>query len=98
MNSSSSRRISLLSSCMITAALGFAVPATAASPSDEVVQIPFPAGSACDFDLLVELRGGNQQHTKEFFDKNGNVVRSIHAGKGSALTFINESNGNHASR
>ena len=28
---------------------------------------------------------------KEFLDKNGNVVRSIYAGKCSALTFINES-------
>jgi hypothetical protein len=60
--------------------------ATAAEP-DQVIDLP--AGLACDdFDLRVEIRGGNQVF-KEFTDQNGNVVRTLSAGKGSALLFIN---------
>ena len=94
MNRVSRLKIRHLAACMLITAMGFpatavAAPATAASPPDAVLD--FPAGLACDFDLRLELRGGDQQHYKEFFDKDGNVVRSIYAGKGSALTFINAS-------
>jgi hypothetical protein len=82
-------RIGDVAACIVTAAMGFTVSAAAANPPDTVLD--FPAGTACDFDLRIELRGGDQQHYKEFLDKNGNVVRSILAGKGSALTFINAS-------
>jgi hypothetical protein len=49
---------------------------------------PFPAGQACNnFDLKVD--GFVVPEPKEFKDKNGNVVRTLVAGKGSALTFTN---------
>lgn len=70
----------------LTAVPGFGSPATAADPPDQVFDLP--AGVACDdFALRLESRGG--QDFKEFTDKNGNVVRSLRAGKGAALTFIN---------
>jgi hypothetical protein len=49
----------------------------------------FPAGTACSgFDLGVSGTGGNS-HVKTFYDANGNPVRTITAGTGSALTFTN---------
>jgi len=67
--------------------LGFGSPGTAADPPDLVIDLP--AGLACgDFDLRVEIRGGTQVF-KEFTDQNGNVVRKLSAGRGSALLFIN---------
>jgi hypothetical protein len=72
----------------LAAVLGSGSPATAA---DSTV-MDFPAGLACDFDLRVEIRGGSQV-VKEFVDKNGNVVRMLSAGKGSALSFTNLSTG-----
>jgi hypothetical protein len=76
---------------MMAAVLGFASPAIAADPPDFVLD--FPAGLACsDFDLQIEGRGGNQVF-REFTDKDGNVVRVLSAGTGSALVFINLSTG-----
>jgi hypothetical protein len=54
--------------------------------------ILFPAGIACNFELNVAFSGGNQVY-KEFRDKNGNLVRTLSAGKGSALTFTNTATG-----
>jgi hypothetical protein len=69
----------------VATVLGSGSPATAADPPDLVVDLP--AGVACnDFDLRVEIRG--IQVVKEFMDQNGNVVRTLSAGKGSALVFI----------
>jgi len=48
----------------------------------------FPAGNACEFDLQIDGSGGNQVQ-REFFDKNGNLVRTLSAGTGSALVFTN---------
>jgi hypothetical protein len=60
-------------------------PATAQGP-DFIV----PAGLACpDFNLGVSAVGGNL-HTKEFRDKDGNLVRIITAGKGVDLTYSNQ--------
>ncbi len=79
------RHVALL--LTVAAVLGSGSPATAADPPDQVIDLP--AGVACnDFDLRVEIRGGNQVF-KTFTDKNGNVVRTLSAGKGSALLFIN---------
>jgi hypothetical protein len=64
-------------------AVGTAAPATAQEPT-----LVLPAGLACEFELGINIEGGNQI-TKEFFDQNGNLVRVITAGKGSNLTFIN---------
>src|SRR4051812_6302093 len=47
-----------------------------------------PAGTACNFELRIDIVGATQVN-KEFLDKNGNVVRTLSAGKGSALTFTN---------
>jgi len=74
-----------LLACMVAAMLGYASNATAADPDFTVV---FPAGLACTFDLQVDGFGGHRTF-KEFRDKNGNVVRSLEAGTGSALTFTN---------
>jgi len=61
--------------------------AAAAAPPDAVIDLP--AGTACpDFSLRIEIRGGNKV-VKEFKDENGNVVRTLTAGKGSALSFMN---------
>jgi hypothetical protein len=79
--------MSVALSLTLAIVLGAGSPATAAEPPDAVVE--FPAGVACqDFDLRVEIRGGNQV-MKEFTDQNGNVVRTLAAGKGSALVFMN---------
>jgi len=48
----------------------------------------FPAGTACTFDLGVTGVGGNRQ-TMTFTDKDGNLVRVLSAGTGSALTLTN---------
>lgn len=70
-------------------ALGIAASAFAAPD----FTIDLPAGLACaDFDLRVEITGGAQVF-KEFMDKNGNTVRTLSAGKGSALNFINLNSG-----
>ena len=56
--------------------------------------IDLPAGIACaGFDLRIEISGTVQQN-KLFNDKNGNPVRFISVGKGSALTFTNLQSGN----
>lgn len=82
-------RIRCLLACMVVAMLGSATNATAADPDFTVV---FPAGTACTFDLQIDGFGGNRQF-KEFTDKNGNVVRSLDAGTGSALSFTNLATG-----
>ncbi len=69
--------------------VGGVVPATAAEP-DFVVDLP--AGTACGFDLRIEGEGGNTI-TRTFEDQNGNVVRVLETGTGSALTFTNLATG-----
>jgi hypothetical protein len=49
----------------------------------------FPAGSACEFDLQVDVSGSGNQVYREFFDKDGNLVRTLTAGTGFGLTFVN---------
>lgn len=89
---------SLLTVLAVVGAL--TVPASAAaappSPGPDIDDV-FPAGIACaDFDLRVTGGGGKRQlHT--FVDKNGNVVRLLETGTGSALTFTNEETGESVS-
>jgi len=71
----------------MTAALGLANAAFAAD-----FTLDFPAGSACTFELRIDGTGGNQVY-REFFDRNDNLVRSLTAGTGSALTFTNVGTG-----
>src|SRR4029450_10932774 len=47
-----------------------------------------PAGLPCAFDLGVEGTG-DKRIMREFTDRNGNLVRTLAAGKGFALTFNN---------
>jgi hypothetical protein len=52
--------------------------------------IDLPAGLACaGFDLRVEIWENANRVFKEFRDKNGNIVRTLSAGKGSKLAFTN---------
>lgn len=74
---------------MMATVLGYGSVATAAEPD---FTIELPAGTACNFDLEIEGSGGNR-HVREFTDKNGNVVRILDAGTGSALRFTNLTTG-----
>jgi hypothetical protein len=88
---------SLFALCvMIVGAL--TLPAAAAPPTPgPVIDDVFPAGIACsDFALHVTGDGGKRQlHT--FVDENGNPVRFLETGTGSALTFTNETTGESVS-
>jgi hypothetical protein len=67
-------------------AVGTSVPVSAAAPDFSIV---LPAGVACAaFDLGVEGTG-DKRIMREFTDRNGNVVRTLAAGKGYTLTFTN---------
>ena len=71
--------------------LGTASASATEGPPDAVIDLP--AGFACaGFDLRIEIRGGTQVFN-EFTDKNGNLVRTLAAGKGSELTYINLATG-----
>jgi hypothetical protein len=68
----------------LTTVLAVSADAAIAAEHDVV----FPAGTACDFDLAVDVAGGHQvEHI--FVDANGNKVRTLSAGVGSQLTFTN---------
>jgi hypothetical protein len=56
-----------------------------ASAADEII---LPAGTGCEFNLGYAPTGG-KLHTKEFTDADGNVVRSITAGKGVVIKYTN---------
>jgi hypothetical protein len=82
----------ILSIAAALAALAGASQSIAANPPDWSFDLP--AGSACaGFDLHVEGWDNPQRVFKTFYDKNGNVVRMLSAGKGSDLTFTNLSTG-----
>jgi hypothetical protein len=68
----------------VTTVLAVSADAAIAADHDQV----FPAGTACDFALAVDLAGG-QQKLHEFVDANGNTVRTLSTGVGSQLTFTN---------
>lgn len=74
----------LASAVMFVATLfATAQPAMADDP------ITLPAGLGCpNFALQLQGTGGKLQ-TKDFYDKNGNKVRTITAGKGVLLTYTN---------
>ncbi|MGS0687848.1 hypothetical protein ACVBEQ_22265 [Nakamurella sp. GG22] len=50
--------------------------------------LDFAAGQACDFALRVEVNGSSRVQ-RTFYDRDGNPVRTLSAGTGSTLTFIN---------
>jgi hypothetical protein len=77
---------------MMAAVLGYGSPTIAADDPPDFM-VTYPAGLACVyFDLQIEGWNG-KQHVKEFKDKNGNVVRALSAGRGSALRYTNVSTG-----
>ena len=80
-----SKRVSVTAAVASTAALAVFPGAAAAA------DLTFPAGVACDFELALDVAGGNQ-HEHTFVDANGNTVRILSAGVGSQLTFTNLSN------
>jgi hypothetical protein len=71
--------------CMM-AVLGCGTLTNATEPPPDFT-ITFPAGMACNFDLIISGWGG-KIHDTVFKDKNG-FVRSIQAGVGSKLLFMN---------
>lgn len=74
---------SLAVSALAAAAL---VPAQPAQAADELF---FDPNVACPDFVLGFLPTGGNLHTKEFEDKNGNVVRILTAGKGTLNTYTN---------
>jgi len=77
------------------ALVGSATRSIAAEPStppDAVIDLE--AGLACaGFDLRIEIWNNPNRVVREFKDENGNVVRTLTAGKGSTLAFTNLSTG-----
>jgi hypothetical protein len=71
------------------AVLGSGSPATA---QDTVVTVVFEAGVACEFELRVDISGGNLI-MREFEDKDGDPIRLLTAGKGFTLVFRNTNTG-----
>jgi len=67
--------------------LGHGSTAWAANSTPDAIYT-FWSGQACPFNLQIEIWNG-KQNFKEFKDKNGVVVRSILAGKSSALRYTN---------
>ncbi|MFB0840323.1 hypothetical protein ACETK3_20260 [Arthrobacter sp. E44] len=64
-----------------------------AQPAEADDPIVLDPGLGCPgFALQLQGTGGNLQ-TKDFYDKNGNKVRTITAGKGVLLTYTNLSTG-----
>ncbi|MGC5169800.1 hypothetical protein ACLQ2Q_04020 [Microbacterium sp. DT81.1] len=77
----------LLAAAFSVAALPSA--ALAAEPYDA----QFPAGQACSFELGLNITSGGNMVEREFTDREGNVVRTLTAGKGFGLTFTNVDTG-----
>lgn len=87
--SGSSRGLSIAGALL--AAFGAIIPSIAAA---DVFAFDLPAGLACEsFDLRLEGTTNPRRVQREFYDKDGNVVRYLTAGKGAALTFTNLATG-----
>jgi len=81
------RLLNTTTALALLGALG-AVPSLAQA---QPIVFDLPPGLGCEFRLLIEVR--NPQDTREFKDKNGNVVRILSAGRGAALSFTNADTG-----
>ena len=80
----------LLAAGAMLALLGSAVPSAALA--DPATIIDLPMGLACaNFGLRIEVTASPNRVYREFYDKSGNIVRSISAGKGDQLTLVNQS-------
>jgi hypothetical protein len=80
------RRVVAVSLVASAAVLGTAVGQAAADTP------PVPAGMACEFLLTVES-GEDTRSVHEFIDADGNVVRLLLAGRGTAVRLTNEDTG-----
>jgi hypothetical protein len=69
----------------LASAMAVAAPASAAEGD---IEFDLPAGTACEFHLLVQ-GSGSKRISRTFTDQDGNVVRTLAAGKGFDLTFTN---------
>ena len=85
---SRSKRMSVVTVVTLTTTLAVSANGAAATEHDLVL----PAGEACDFELAVDLAGGDRRVERTFRDDDGNPVRTISAGVGSQLTFTNLAN------
>jgi hypothetical protein len=82
-----SKRTSAAAVVTLTAAL--AVSADAVAAEHDVV---FPAGEACEYELALDIAGGDKRVERTFVDADGNPVRMLSAGVGAQLTFTNLAN------
>ena len=56
--------------------------------------IELPPGQACtEFGITIDITGPDHRVMRTFFDKNGNPVRSLNAGKGNQFLFTNSATG-----
>ena len=78
----------LLTAGAMLALLGPVGPSTALAGPDFTINLPAPLACA-NFDLRIEGTENPNRVYREFYDKSGNLVRYISAGKGNDLTVIN---------
>jgi hypothetical protein len=72
----------------LATAISAALVALAAAPA-QAAEVELPAGLACPgFALGIDI-DGDAPVTREFHDRDGNLVKTIAAGKGQTLTFTN---------
>ncbi|MEO5315980.1 hypothetical protein PV772_17995 [Pseudarthrobacter sp. CC12] len=71
------------------AAAAVVIPAQAANAD---TRMDFPAGTGCAFPLRWDATGGNLIE-RDFYDRSGNPVRVLSAGKGTLNTYTNLNNG-----
>lgn len=76
---------------IVSAAIFVAASFVTAQPAQAAKPIVLDPGLGCDFKLQIASTGGNL-HTKEFYDREGELVRIITAGKGVLLTYTNLQN------
>lgn len=85
-----SRRAIHLASGVAALALASAVAVAApASAVEEDIEYDLPAGTACEKIHLFVEGTGSKRISRTFSDQDGNVVRTLAAGKGFDLTFTN---------
>ena len=82
------KRMSVTAAIALMSLLVFSANSAVAQDHDFIL----PAGQACDFELAIDVAGGDKQVFREFVDADGNVVRTLIAGVGFQLTFTNLSN------
>jgi len=97
MTAASERIRAVLGTCFIGAGLLFLSPAHAAPPTPVTpdAEIVLAPGEACSFGVTIENSESNL-HEKAIVDNGGNLKILI-AGKGSAMTITNTSNGHSLS-